>query len=314
MPKVTAIVVTYNRKELLCECLRAIRDQTVPLNEILVINNCSTDGTETLFSPEGEFSGSPFQLITTASNLGGAGGFHRGIVEADQSDCDWVWIMDDDTIPSQTALEELLSAYDYLNGTGIEKVGFLASTVYGPNGESMNVPVIQRKVAENGYPDWYRHLGAGLVRIESATFVSILVSHDAIKAIGYPCADYFIWGDDTEYTQRLDSRYGPSYFCGKSKVLHKRFNAKNISIQNEENKARVSMYRYFFRNSLLNARKYNKRGNAFLHILQYEYFALRCLFGKNVMYRARKFWTIQKGIFAYVTAPKEKKRVSLPKS
>ena len=49
MMKVAAIVVTYNRKQLLQECLNAILNQTAEVERIIVINNASTDGTEDLF-------------------------------------------------------------------------------------------------------------------------------------------------------------------------------------------------------------------------------------------------------------------------
>ncbi|MCD6105633.1 MAG: glycosyltransferase, partial [Thermosipho sp. (in: Bacteria)] len=40
---VCAVVVTYNRKELLLECLEALRKQTRPLDAIYLIDNASTD-------------------------------------------------------------------------------------------------------------------------------------------------------------------------------------------------------------------------------------------------------------------------------
>ena len=48
-----AVVVTYNRKELLIECLESLRSQTRPLNAIYIIDNASTDGTPNLLLAEG---------------------------------------------------------------------------------------------------------------------------------------------------------------------------------------------------------------------------------------------------------------------
>ena len=44
-PKVTAVVVTFNRKELLREALAALAAQERPVDRVLVIDNASTDGT-----------------------------------------------------------------------------------------------------------------------------------------------------------------------------------------------------------------------------------------------------------------------------
>ena len=40
------VVVTYNRLELLKECLEQVENQTIPAKKVIVVNNASTDGTE----------------------------------------------------------------------------------------------------------------------------------------------------------------------------------------------------------------------------------------------------------------------------
>jgi hypothetical protein len=63
-----------------------------------------------------------------------------------------------------------------------------------------------------------------LSRLVVPTFVSLLIPCKAIRAVGYPIADYFIWGDDTEYTTRITTNYATAYFVGKSKVLQELYN------------------------------------------------------------------------------------------
>ncbi len=220
MPNVTCIVVTYNRKALLEECLDALLAQSFALHQILVFNNCSTDGTELLFEKGAKYDLPVIRLVNSPENLGGAGGFSKGIELASKEDCDWIWIMDDDTIPDPTALEELMRSAALLDENK-ESYGYLASYVYGPNREPMNVPGHLSKTTENGYSYWYKYLDHGMVTIREATFVSIIVKNEAVKKLGYPIAEYFIWGDDTEYTSRLTKEYGVSYMCGKSKDCHK---------------------------------------------------------------------------------------------
>ncbi|MBQ6489437.1 MAG: glycosyltransferase family 2 protein [Solobacterium sp.] len=294
---IRAVVVTYNRKELLQECLEAILSQSYPVREVIVINNHSTDGTEKLFLEEGPFYSDQIKLITTEKNLGGAGGFSFGIRKAAEQECDFIWIMDDDTIPETDSLQELVRGYGILEK---ESPGYLASAVFGVNGEPMNVPVISRKTAENGYADWYRYLYAGAVKIRHATFVSLLFPREAVLRVGYPISDYFLWGDDTEYTQRLGRHYGEGYFIGSSKVIHKRFNARSVSILEEENETRVRLYRYYYRNSLITAKEYNPPGNSALHVCEFVLVSLKCLLKSGVKYRWLKFCTVQKGIWEYL--------------
>ena len=224
--QIIALVVTYNRKELLKECLNALMRQTRKLDRIVVVDNASTDGTIELFYGDGIFSNRGIEYKRVSVNSGGAGGFYAGIKYCSQLG-EWIWLMDDDTIPTNTALENLCLAMKKLED---EKISFLASKVIGPNGEPMNLPTIDSRAGTNGYSDWYMYLDEGIVKIRTATFVSLLLNCDAVKEIGYPIPWYFIWGDDTEYTLRATQNFGNAFLVGASLVVHKRFNAKQISV------------------------------------------------------------------------------------
>ena len=65
--KTVAIIVTYNRSMLLARCIRYINNQTITPDEIVVINNGSTDNTVTMLNEMG------IKTITQ-KNLGSAGG------------------------------------------------------------------------------------------------------------------------------------------------------------------------------------------------------------------------------------------------
>lgn len=250
---ICCVVVTYNRKKLLLECLNALRNQTYKLSKIIVIDNHSTDGTQELLNEKGILKDKLIEYHYQEKNLGGAGGFYEGIKTSLNEKFDWVWIMDDDTIPTQSALEELILAKEALQS---ENISFLCSKVIGLNGEEMNLPTISRRTDETNYPIWMKHLDKSIIEVEDATFVSLLINVDAINKLGLPWKEFFIWGDDTEYTMRLTSMYGPAYVVGKSIVVHKRFGPSNLSIVDETNVNRIAMYRYQFRNGLINASEY----------------------------------------------------------
>lgn len=281
---VACVVVTYNRKALLRECLEAIFAQTYPITQLILIDNASTDGTKKMLEDKGYLRNEKFKYCLMDSNLGGAGGFYEGLKTA-KDEFDWVWIMDDDTIPDVYCLEKLLQVSNSVD----ENVSFLASSVYGPNKEPMNIPSIDFNLTENGYPDWYFNLDKGLVKIKSATFVSLLISGDALEKCGLPCKDYFIWGDDTEYTTRLTKYYGPAYMVGNSVVCHKRYNAKALSIVNETEPKRIENYFYYYRNLLVNTYVYegNKAGRKFY---------LRCLWFAIKIIRKPHGFTMMKTV------------------
>lgn len=126
---VCAVVVTYNRKALLCECLSALMRQTRRLDAIWLIDNASSDGTPDELLSQGyiselppatpdkpfeivkkhEESGTVLHYIRMNANTGGTWGYHEGISRAYVSGFDWIWTMDDDVEPKLHALETLLS-------------------------------------------------------------------------------------------------------------------------------------------------------------------------------------------------------------
>ncbi|MBK6634329.1 MAG: glycosyltransferase [Chitinophagaceae bacterium] len=73
MEKVIAVVVTYNREALLSECITALRNQSRPLDAILIVNNGSTDGTETWLNQQNDL------FFINQQNVGSSGGFSAGI-------------------------------------------------------------------------------------------------------------------------------------------------------------------------------------------------------------------------------------------
>lgn len=291
---VIAVVVTYNRKDLLIECLEGILGQTYSVNKLVIVNNNSTDDTEHLLKSKGILDNPKIIYKKLRENIGGAGGFHEGMKEAFMNKADWIWVMDDDTIPLSDCLEKMVGALDILEN----KVSFLASQVKGIKDEPMNVPMVDTSQSENGYADWYRFLDKGIVKISLATFVSLLINGKAVEKVGLPCKDYFIWGDDTEYTMRLTTYYDKAYFIGNSKVLHKRIGGNALSILEEDNKFRIKMYYYMYRNTLINTNAY--KGKMSLLIQLYSIIRLIPLIllrGKNKMLKIR---IILRAVFAFI--------------
>lgn len=104
--KVCAVVVTYNRKEMLRKCLISLLNQTILPDEIIVVDGPSNDGTELLMKEK-------FPNITyirLCDDVGGAGGFYEGMKLAYMKKYDWIWIMDDDARSEHDTLEKLLLA------------------------------------------------------------------------------------------------------------------------------------------------------------------------------------------------------------
>lgn len=274
--KIDVVVVTYNRKQLLIECINAILNQTYKINKLFIIDNASTDGTKEELKNNKILDEESVNYIFLEKNIGGAGGFYEGMKAAREDNADWIWIMDDDTIPNKDCLKQLVDALSKIKG----KISFLASAVYGQENECMNVPTISEYKGENGSLQWHQYAKEGIIGIDVATFVSILINGQATKEIGLPIKDYFIWGDDTEYTLRLTRKFGRAYLVGKSIAIHKRSGSKSLSIYEEENVNRIKLYYYMVRNNYVNTKTYYPKLKVSFY-LSWKKKTIKLLFSKS---------------------------------
>ncbi|KAF0519021.1 glycosyltransferase family 2 protein [Pediococcus pentosaceus] len=245
MNNVLAIVLTYNKKDLLKENIKCLLDQEYSDLKILVVDNKSTDGTRELIE---ELSDDErLNYVNTGDNLGGAGGFSYGIEYAIQNfQCDYLWIMDDDTMPLKSSLSELMVASDKLHG----EFGYLSSQVVYTDGSLCNM---NKQIVDKSWFESSKLLESGLLQIKKASFVSMLVKRQVVLEVGLPISDFFIWYDDTEYTARIAEKF-PSFLVSKSKVLHKM--KTNISLDITTDTAdRLDRYRLAYRNYYYIARR-----------------------------------------------------------
>lgn len=202
--KICAVVVTFNRKDLLLRCLNAIKKQTYKPHTVLIVDNASTDGTQSLVESSGYYNslvdGIQFKYILLPSNQGGAGGFYNGMKCAYDSTekFDAVWVMDDDGIPDTQQLANLVSylpQYDYIAPLVLaeEDKAILAFNCNGSHDAE--------KLQEH-----FKHI----VPNYACPFNGILYSRRLIESIGFPMPQLFIWGDERNYSIRAhDEGFDP---------------------------------------------------------------------------------------------------------
>ena len=211
---VVAVVVTYNRKNLLLECLGGLARQSRPVDGLVLVDNASTDGTPTLLFEQGlvdrlpedpfpaiqEFrtrpkllGGLPTIVLRMNENTGGAGGFHEGLRRAYIEGADWIWLMDDDIEPDAGCLEGLLSFSEisrclhprkyFQNGVAHEWEGYY------------DLRTGRRIFQED--PSFKK--GFAFCTTNTGCFEGMLVHRSIVDAIGYPDQRFFIGMDDSLY-------------------------------------------------------------------------------------------------------------------
>ncbi len=268
--KVVAIVVTYNRSELLEECVYSLLNQTIVDNlDIIIVNNASTDNTEEIVRNK-FLDYSNVIYYNTGSNLGGAGGFEYGVIKAMDIESDYLWLMDDDCIPEKDAAAQLVSA-----GEKIGQFGFLSSYTKWIDGSICTMNVQRRNIAKK-----LKVIKKDMTKIQIATFVSFFVPTTVVKEVGAPIGDFFIWGDDWEYSRRISLKY-PCYLVKKSVVVHKTKHNNGCDISSDD-VARISRYGYTFRNEMYIMKREGIFGWVY-YVLKVIKNLLKTIFTKNDM-------------------------------
>ncbi len=221
---VCAVVVTYNRKNYLLDCLESLKHQSLPPDAILIVDNASTDGTPEALKKAGYISDVPvsdtkntwethgevsspegekikIHYLRLPQNTGGAGGFYHGMKRAYELGYTWIWIMDDDVVASKNALEKLNINFKNSGILALASMvkrsdgsiflntrGFLSLNKLFPR---LQIPLSQEEYKKTSIP------------VDFASFVGLMVKREAISEVGFPNPDFFIYNDDVEYGLRL---------------------------------------------------------------------------------------------------------------
>ena len=220
---VCGIVVTFNRKALLKECLNALIEQTSPLTAILIVDNASTDNTIEALLESGyikelrarrtsDSCNSVFEnniknsrekdikiiYIQMNKNTGGAGGFYEGLKFAFKLGYEWLWLMDDDGKPDLFCLENILKyrAEDaVINSLVVDKNNHenLSFQILNPFTKEL---ISKREEVDSCAVN-------GMITGQAHFFNGTFFHRDVVKKAGLPMREMFIWGDEVEYTERL---------------------------------------------------------------------------------------------------------------
>ncbi|MEM8619399.1 MAG: glycosyltransferase [Actinomycetota bacterium] len=181
---VVAVVVTYRRPDLVRETLEAIANQTQPPRSVILVDN---DGDEQLESLVKEGAvGIDIDYVSTEENVGWSGGLAIGMTRAlEAHGAEWLWLLDDDSPPSNEALRTASQAARSTTNVGAvsQRGGF----------------VRRGRIRHD--------LRAGQVdELTPADFLLVdgaLVSRTAVERAGLPREDFFIMLEDVEYTVRI---------------------------------------------------------------------------------------------------------------
>lgn len=210
--RVIVVLVTFNRLEKLKIALSCYEKQTYKIEKIIIVDNCSTDGTID-FLKEWLDSKTNFdkEVVYLSENTGGAGGFGTGmdhalnLVNSMQLKTDWILVSDDDAFPNDDAIEKMIAYYQKQEAKEQNEIVALSSTV-------VNQGQIHEAHRSRVEKDFFRIRFVGVDKeyyntdgfeIDLFSYVGTMIKVSALKSAGTTLRDLFIYGDDNEHSLRL---------------------------------------------------------------------------------------------------------------
>jgi glycosyltransferase involved in cell wall biosynthesis len=184
-------VPTYNRKEYLCEAILALQNQSRPVDEIIVWDDGSSDGTDKMISA----LQIPNLTYVHAENAGKCAALNGALSHATG---DYIWICDDDDIALPHAAEKLAVVLDVNPDIGISGGGYerFRDT---DNGQERSGPGYWPDLS-NGTP--LRHLLEDIYLFQNAT----MVQRSCYDAVG-PFNENLVRSIDYDMIVRLAIRF-----------------------------------------------------------------------------------------------------------
>jgi GT2 family glycosyltransferase len=193
---IASLTVAYNGADVLMRQLDALRRQTRKLDEVIVVNNASTDDTVNLLVTEHP----EVTVLNLPENGGVGGGYAAGLAYAALTKkYDWVWLFDQDSVPANDGLERLLQGLEHL-GSNADSTAILAPVCVHP-GTKLPCPGFSwrggRMIPVSGDSNQPTTL------VDMVISSGSLVRRRAIEEVGLPRADFFMDFVDYEHCLRL---------------------------------------------------------------------------------------------------------------
>lgn len=219
---VASVTTAFNAAQILPRHIEALLAQTRPLQEIIVVDNGSTDATCAMLAEKYP----QVTVLRTGQNLGAAGGWAKGLAYAAlEKKHDWVWNFDDDSVPGANALEALLSGAEEISSGG--KIGMAVPL---PINEATGIPY-PPLLWRDGFvkpspeliqePVWFADL---------AIASGVLIRRETVEVAGLPRGDFFMDFFDFEYSLRIRSTGFLIAVITKCRLSHEIGNARNIRL------------------------------------------------------------------------------------
>lgn len=238
-PKVAIVIVNWNKRDYVINLLNSLKDIDYDNYEIIVVDNASTDDSVTEIKKRFHH----ITLLENKENLGGTGGFNTGMRYAlGNTDCKYIWLLDNDAEVERDTLIELVKAME-----ADAAIGIVGSRIIC---KETNVTVecgsyILRDTI--GVMPLYRNLRVipshKSIEVDYVAVCSALVRADVLSIVGLMDKRFFLFWDDMDWGLSFKKNGYKVVAVPTSIVYHPSFT--------ERDRGLYTNYYYGIRNALL---------------------------------------------------------------
>lgn len=199
-PNLNIIIVNWNLKEDTAACITSILEAGIELEQVILIDNASTDGSVAAMK---EKFGPSLKIIETESNLGFAGGTNLGIRHALDSQVSWLFLLNNDTVVEPGMFSELAKAVH-----DTPKYGIVAPLIFYYDAPEIiwsagDRLILGTMATRNSYHK--KHKPEGLPTILDVDFVTgsgMLVRREVFEKIGLLDTSLFMYAEEVDFIWR----------------------------------------------------------------------------------------------------------------
>lgn len=194
-PLIASVTVAYNGAKVLPRQLDALGMQTKKLDEIVVVDNASSDNTVALLQRDYP----SVTVLRQSQNVGVGGGYAAGLgYAAQQKKYDWIWLLDQDSEPANDCLERLFEGLRHIAGDA-DQPAILAPLCHDPKSQM----TFSASIWLHGLRSPEQANDAPVYFVDSVISSGALLRREAVESVGLPRADFFMDFVDHEYSLRL---------------------------------------------------------------------------------------------------------------
>ncbi len=217
-PKVAIVIVSWNGRNDLLECLASVSRLQPPPSSVIVVDNGSTDGTEEAVAKYYPRAA----VLRLEKNLGFAGGNNRGIEKALAEGAEYICLLNNDTVVDPDFLLELLRTAGHRPRAGI----FGSRILYYSHPETVwSQGIAVHRLTGRIYTPFHNRR-ADELRDENAdddavSGAAMLLKAETLRAVGGFNEEYFLCFEDVNLCLRARRRGYQVVTVPASRVRHK---------------------------------------------------------------------------------------------